>query len=108
MRQATLLLVPLITVHYTSVIHGGIIPQVEKVFSIFEPHTEWGSKGKAGVPFELGVKVRISKVQHQFILHHQVMEKITDDQMVVSISSNHPSTGSSTMLQAMVARNLTA
>jgi transposase, IS5 family len=26
------------------------IPHDEKVFSIFEPHTEWISKGKAGVP----------------------------------------------------------
>ena len=32
------------------VIQGETIPHEEKVFSIFEPHTEWISKGKAGVP----------------------------------------------------------
>src|SRR3972149_5847192 len=39
------------------VILGETTPHAEKVFSIFEPHTEWISKGKAGVPVELGVKV---------------------------------------------------
>jgi len=63
------------------VIKNEIIPHAEKVFSLFEPHTEWISKGKAGVPVELGVKVCILEDQHQFILHHHVMEKQTDDQI---------------------------
>lgn len=67
------------------VIHGEIIPHDGKVFSIFEPHTEWVSKGKAGVPVELGVKVCILEDQHQFILHHRVMEKKTDDQVAVQM-----------------------
>ena len=67
------------------VIDGQTIPHAEKVFSIFEPHTEWISKGKAGVPVELGVKVCILEDQHQFILHHRVMENKTDDQVTVSM-----------------------
>jgi IS5 family transposase len=67
------------------VILGETIPHAEKVFSIFEPHTEWISKGKAGVPVELGVKVCILEDQHRFILHHQVMQKKTDDQVAVSM-----------------------
>jgi IS5 family transposase len=67
------------------VIRGETIAHDEKVFSIFEPHTEWISKGKAGVPVELGVKVCILEDQHQFILHHRVMEKKTDDQVTVSM-----------------------
>jgi hypothetical protein len=67
------------------VILGETIPHAEKVFSIFEPHTEWISKGKAGVPVELGVKVCILEDQHQFILHHQVMQKKADDQVTVSM-----------------------
>ena len=63
------------------VIHGEIISHNEKVFSIFEPHTEWISKGKAGVPVELGLRVCIMEDQHQFILHHKVMEKETDDKV---------------------------
>ena len=67
------------------VILGEAIGHTEKVFSIFEPHTEWVSKGKAGVPVELGVKVCILEDQHQFILHHQVMQQKTDDQVAVSM-----------------------
>ncbi|HJZ12593.1 MAG TPA: ISNCY family transposase, partial [Acidobacteriota bacterium] len=67
------------------VVLGEAIPHAEKVFSIFEPHTEWISKGKAGVPVELGVKVCVMEDQHQFILHHQVMQKKSDDQVTVSM-----------------------
>src|SRR4030066_1319676 len=67
------------------VIRGELIPHDEKVFSIFEPHTEWVSKGKAGVPMELGVKVCVLEDQHQFILHHEVMQQTTDDQVAVSM-----------------------
>jgi IS5 family transposase len=65
------------------VIRGEKIPHPEKIFSIFEPHTEWVVKGKAGVPVELGVKVCVLEDQYQFILHHQVMEKQTDDQVAI-------------------------
>ncbi len=69
------------------VILGQTIAHEEKVFSIFEPHTEWISKGKAGVAVELGVKVCILEDQHQFILHHQVMQNQTDDQVTVEMVS---------------------
>jgi IS5 family transposase len=65
------------------VICGEMIPHAEKVFSIFQSHTEWVMKGKAGVPVELGVKICVMEDQHQFILHHMVMEKQTDDQIAV-------------------------
>lgn len=67
------------------VILGETIPHGEKVFSIFQPHTEWISKGKAGVAVELGVKVCILEDQHQFILHHQVMQQQTDDQVTLEM-----------------------
>lgn len=65
------------------VVGGEIIPHHEKVFSLFEPHTEWISKGKAGVPQELGLKVCILEDQHGYILHHQVMEHQTDDKVAI-------------------------
>ncbi len=65
------------------VILGKAIPHEEKVFSIFEPHTEWVVKGKAGVPVELGLNVCILEDQYQFILYHQVMEKQSDKQVAV-------------------------
>ena len=61
------------------------IPHDEKVFSIFERHTEWIRKGKAGVPQELGLRVCILEDHYGFIIHHQVMQKQTDDQVAVSI-----------------------
>ena len=65
------------------VINGEKIPNDEKVFSLFEEYTEWISKGKAGVPVELGLKVCILEDQFGFILHHQVMQNQTDDQVAV-------------------------
>ena len=50
------------------ILKGETIPHNEKVFSIFEPHTRWISKGKAGRPVELGVQVCIIECQYQFIL----------------------------------------
>ncbi len=67
------------------VIQGEAIPHSEKIFSLFEPHTEWISKGKAGISQELGLRVCILEDQHQFILHHHVMEKKTDDQVTVAM-----------------------
>ncbi len=65
------------------VILGEKIPHSEKVFSIFEEHTEWISKGKAGVPVELGLKVCVLEDQYGFLLHHRVMEHETDDQVAM-------------------------
>jgi IS5 family transposase len=67
------------------VVEGETISHHEKVFSIFEQHTEWISKGKAGVSQELGVKLCIVKDQFGFILHHRLMHNETDDQVAVPI-----------------------
>lgn len=69
------------------VLRGEVIPHGEKIFSLFEPHTEWISKGKAGVPVEFGLKVCILEDQYQFILHHQVMQQQSDDQVALSMVS---------------------
>ena len=67
------------------VVEGESIPHHEKVFSIFQEHTEWISKGKAGVSQELGLRVCIVKDQFGFILHHRVMQNETDDKIAVPI-----------------------
>jgi len=67
------------------VVQGKTIPHEEKVFSIFQPHTEWISKGKAGVPVELGLKVCIVEDTRGYLLHHQVMQRQTDDQVVIDL-----------------------
>ncbi len=70
---------------YRRVVLDEKIPHAEKVFSIFEPHTEWISKGKAGVSQELGLRVCVLKDQYGFILQHRVMEQETDDKVAVSM-----------------------
>ena len=67
------------------VFNGEKIPHDEKIFSVFEEHTEWICRGKAGVRQELGVRVCILKDQFGFILHHRVMEKETDDKVAVPV-----------------------
>ncbi len=64
-------------------IQDETIPHDEKVFSLFQTHTEWISKGKAGVPVELGLRVCIMEDHQGFILHSQVMQKTTDDKVAV-------------------------
>jgi IS5 family transposase len=67
------------------VLKGEEIPHEEKCFSLFEPHTEWISKGKAGRPVELGLRVCVLEDQYQFILHHRVMEKETDEAVAMEM-----------------------
>jgi len=67
------------------VLQGQTIPHEKKVFSLFQPHTEWITKGKAGVPVELGLRVCVVEDQHRFILNHLVMEGTTDDAVAVPI-----------------------
>ena len=63
-------------------IKGETIPAEEKVFSIFEPHTEWITKGKQNKKVELGHLVLITTDQHQFIVDYKVMEKQKDPAQV--------------------------
>lgn len=64
-------------------IKGEKIPHEDKLFSIYEPYTEWVNKGKSGNRIELGLKVAICTDQHGFILHHRVMEKEQDVDIAV-------------------------
>lgn len=67
------------------VLHGETIPHEEKVFSIFQPHTEWISKGKAGVPQELGLMVCIVEDQYGFVLNHVVMKNSSDKKVAAPL-----------------------
>ena len=56
------------------IIHGESVPNEEKLFSIFEPHTELLKRGKAGKPIEFGHMIQIQQVQAKFITDYQVFE----------------------------------
>ena len=62
---------------------GEVIPHGEKVFSVFEEHTRWISKGKAGVPVEFGVPVCVMEDQHQFNVNHSIMWDEDDVDVIV-------------------------
>lgn len=63
-------------------IKGEKILSEEKVYSIFEEHTEWISKGKLNKKTELGHLVLITTDQYQFIVDYKVMEKQKDAKQV--------------------------
>ena len=48
------------------------IPAAEKIFSLFEPHTEWIQKGKQRPNVELGHRLLITTDQHQLIQDYDV------------------------------------
>ncbi len=48
------------------------IPAAEKIFSLFEPHTEWIVKGKHRSNVELGHRLLIATDQHQLIQDYDV------------------------------------
>ncbi len=50
------------------------IPHREKVFSLFEPHTQWITKGKLFPPVELGHPLLLTTDQHGLILDYERLE----------------------------------
>ena len=64
-------------------IKGEIIPSEEKVYSIFEEHTEWLSKGKRSP--ELGNAILITTNQHHLILDYKIMYKEKDPSQIVPL-----------------------
>jgi len=53
-------------------LRGEKIPAAEKIFSLFEPHTEWIQKGKLRPNVELGHRLLITTDQHQLIHDYDV------------------------------------
>ena len=49
------------------------IPAHEKMFSLFEPHTEWIQKGKQRPNVELGHRLLVATDQHQIIQDYDVL-----------------------------------
>jgi len=58
----------------------------EKIYSIFETHTEWISKGKLNRSVELGHLLLITTDQHHFIVDYKVMEGEKDAPQIKPLS----------------------
>ena len=53
------------------VLEGESVPNEEKLFSIFEPHSELLKRGKAGKPIEFGHMINIQQVEEKFITDYE-------------------------------------
>jgi len=65
------------------VLRGEKVPNEEKLFSIFEPHTELLKRGKAGKPIEYGHMVSFQQVDGKFITDYEVFDERPVDHALV-------------------------
>jgi IS5 family transposase len=65
------------------VLEGETVPNSEKLFSIFEPHTQLYKRGKASQPVQFGRLVLIFEDAMGFISHHHVMPRDAQDRDVI-------------------------
>jgi transposase, IS5 family len=64
------------------VVLGESVPNAEKIFSIFEPHTELIHRGKTPQPVEFGHRVLVLEDQLGFLVHYQVLDNGVQDKDV--------------------------
>ena len=67
------------------VFNGEKVPANERIFSIFETHTELLMRGKAHKPIEFGHLVQIGQTKEKFISFYSVEEKSSHDMAMVDI-----------------------
>ncbi len=65
------------------VLRGETIPHNEKLFSIFETHTQLYKRGKAGEPIQLGRLVLVFEDGAGFITHYHLLPRDRGDRDVV-------------------------
>lgn len=66
------------------VLRGESVPHDEKLYSLFEEHTELIKRGKAGKPVEFGHKVLFCQTGEKFIHHYQVQKRAIADKDVLA------------------------
>ncbi len=65
------------------VFEGVKLPPDEKIYSLFEEHTELLKRGKAGKPIEFGHKVLPAQTCEKFIHHYEVLPKRREDKELI-------------------------
>ncbi len=65
------------------VIEGESVPNEDKLFSIFEPHTQLYKRGKAGEPVQFGRLVMVYEDAVGFITHHHLLPRDVGDRDVL-------------------------
>ena len=74
LEQYTSYAIKMIDLVHRRLIRDEVIPSAEKFYSIFEPHTQWITKGKLNKKVELGHLLLITTDAHQFIVDYKVMD----------------------------------
>jgi transposase, IS5 family len=68
------------------VLHGETLANEEKIFSIFEPHTELINRGKQPNPIQFGHKVLVIEDAVGFVVDYQVVaDGVLDQDLVVPV-----------------------
>ncbi len=65
------------------VLQGETVPNEEKLFSVFETHTQLYKRGKAGEPIQFGRLVLIYEDGAGFITHHHILARNAQDRDVL-------------------------
>jgi IS5 family transposase len=69
---------------------GEKVPHQDKVFSIFEPHTELIMRGRHSRPVEFGHKVLLTQSKQKFITDYVVLEENRgDDELLPMVLERH-------------------
>ena len=69
---------------------GETVPAAERVFSIFEPHTELIKRGRRQKPVEFGHAVLLCQTGEKFITDYEVFEKRPADcSLTASVLDRH-------------------
>jgi IS5 family transposase len=72
------------------VLEGERVPNEEKLFSIFEAHTELLKRGKAGKDVEFGHMIQIQQVDGKFITDYDVFDrKPVEYELLDTVLQNH-------------------
>ena len=65
------------------VLKGEIVPNAEKLFSMFETHTQLYKRGKAGKPIQYGRMIMVYEDTVGFIVHHCILGREQQEVAVV-------------------------
>src|SRR5207244_7749720 len=78
------------------VLEGEQVPNAEKIFSIFEPHTDLIKRGKVQTPVEFGHKVFLAESAQGLITQYQVLDgnPCDEDQVEASLKNHRETFGS--------------
>jgi IS5 family transposase len=69
---------------------GETVPASDRIFSIFEEHTELIKRGKSNKPVEFGHAVWLAQSREKFITDYEVMEeKVPDTELIEEITERH-------------------